>query len=115
MQESNTIVATVLSIQPRVSTTGGGITPDQIVLARCAQLEEELPEFLDREDGKKEIFKITNGLLSSLTTVLIQEMEKFNHLLLVMKNSLRDLRDAIHGYISMSELLDKMYLSFQNG
>ena len=70
---------------------------------------------LDRNDGKKEMFKTTNGLLPSLTTVLCQEIEKFNRLLGVMKNSLRDLKDAIHGFIVMSEQLDSMYLSLTNG
>jgi hypothetical protein len=42
-------------------------------------------------------------------------MEKFNRLLGVMRNSQRDLRDAIHGFIVMSENLDSMYLSLQNG
>lgn len=58
---------------------------------------------------------MSNGLLPSLTTVLCQEMEKFNRMLKVMRNSLNDLEKAIHGFIIMSETLDKMYLSLQNG
>lgn len=58
---------------------------------------------------------MTNGLLPSLTTVLVQEMEKFNRMLKVMRGSLADLEKAIHGFIVMSETLDKMYLSLQNG
>jgi dynein heavy chain, axonemal len=103
MQDSNTIVETVLAIQPRISSAGGGMTPDEVVLVRCAQLAEETPNALDRDEGKKEMFKTNNGLLPSLTTVLVQEMEKFNRLLSVMRNSLRDLKDAIHGFIVMSE------------
>jgi dynein heavy chain, axonemal len=105
----------VLAIQPRVSSTGGGMTPDEVVLARSTQLQGELPASLDRDEGKKEMFKTNNGLLPSLTTVLVQEIEKFNRLLGVMRNSLRDLKDAIHGFIVMSESLDSMYLSLQNG
>lgn len=41
-------------------------------------------------------------------------MEKFNRLLSVMRSSLKDLQNAIHGFIVMSEVLDMMYLSFQN-
>lgn len=76
---------------------------------------DELPALLDRDLGKKEQFKQTNGLLPSLTTVLVQEMEKFNRMLRIMRNSLSDLEKAIHGFISMSEVLDNMYLSLQNG
>jgi len=70
---------------------------------------------LDRATGKKELFKEKNGLLTSLTTVLLLEMEKFNRLLNVMKSSLIDLDKAIHGFIVMSETLDSMYVSLQNG
>jgi hypothetical protein len=38
-------------------------------------------------------------------------MEKFNRMLKVMRVSLLDLEKAIHGFIVMSEVLDKMYLS----
>lgn len=114
MNDSNKFVETVLSIQPRVTGGGGGLTPDEIVLARIAQLQEQTPEDLDRDEGKKEMFKATNGLLPSLTTVLLQEMEKFNRLLAVMRASLRDLKNAIFGFIVMSEVLDIMYLSLQN-
>ena len=70
-QESHTMVMTVLSIQPRVGGGGGGSTPEQIVLERIKQLQEQLPEQLVEENGKKEIFKLEKGLLPSLTTVLV--------------------------------------------
>lgn len=110
-QESDNTVATVLSIQSRIASGSGGMTPDQMVLAKVKQLLDELPEILDREIGKKEQFKQTNGLLPSLTTVLVQEMEKFNRMLKVMRGSLLDLEKAIHGFIVMSEVLDNMSLS----
>lgn len=57
---------------------------------------------------------MTNGLYPSLTTVLIQEIEKFNKMLKVMRTSLLDIEKAIHGFIVMSEILDEMFLCFQN-
>jgi dynein heavy chain len=59
-----------LGIQPRVAQVAGGLTTDQVVLARVKELLEGTPEYLERELGKKEQFKMTNGLLPSLTTVL---------------------------------------------
>jgi len=90
-QESDHIVDVILSIQPRVATAGGGLTPDEIVLLRAQEIAESIPDDLAREEGKKELFKIVNGLLPSLTVVLLQEMEKFNRLLRVMRKSLKDL------------------------
>lgn len=75
-----------------------------------------MPANLDRnEGGNKDLFKQQNGLLPSLTTVLVQEMEKFNRLLVVMRKSLDDLVQAIGGFIVMSSELDAMYLSLTNG
>jgi dynein heavy chain len=54
------------------------------------------------------------GIIASLSTVLIQEIEKFNRLLVKMKRSLTDIDLAIKGFIVMSDELDKMYLRIQN-
>jgi len=105
----------ILSIQPRVAGGGGGQTPEQIVLDRSRQILAEVPADLDRSDGLKDLFKATNNLLPSLTTVLLQEMEKFNRLLRTMRTSLKDLDQAIHGIIVMSSTLDSMFGSLQNG
>lgn len=90
------------------------MSTDDIVLAKQKELLETLPELLDMSTGKKEQFKMTAGLYPSLTTVLIQEIEKFNRMLKVMRTSLIDIDKAIHGMIVMSEVLDGMYLCFQN-
>jgi len=55
------------------------------------------------------------GLIPSLSTVLLQEMSRFNKLLHVMERSLHDIKKAIEGIIVMTEELDIMYVSFQNG
>jgi len=42
-------------------------------------------------------------------------MAKFNRLMNNMRQSLVDLDRAIDGFIVMSDVLDKMYVSLQNG
>lgn len=54
--ESNRIIATVLSIQPRLATAAGGMTPDEIVLEKAKDFLDQLPELLDQKDGLKELF-----------------------------------------------------------
>lgn len=115
-QESDILVDKVLSIQPRVTVQeDGALTPEQVVLERAHQLASMIPECLDRANGQKEQFKTQNNLLPSLTTVLVQEMDKFNLLLRTMKSTLEDLEKAIHGIMLMSSDLDSMFLSLQNG
>jgi len=58
--------------------------------------------------------KNAQGLIPSLSTVLVQELTKFNRLLKKMRQSLIDIDLAIKGFIVMSEELDSMYLRLQN-
>lgn len=91
------------------------MTPDQIVLEKAKDFLDNLPELLDMREGQKELFiKNAEGLIPSLSTVLSQEIEKFNRLLTAMKRSLIDIDLAINGFIVMSEVLDGMYLKFTN-
>jgi hypothetical protein len=45
-----------LSIQPRLATAAGGLTPDEIVLEKSKELLEKLPGILDKATGSKELF-----------------------------------------------------------
>lgn len=86
------------------------MTPDEIVLEKSRELLEGVPELLDKAEGKKELFHANaKGIIPSLSTVLLQEMDKFNRLLGVMKRSLADIDLAIQGFIVMSSTLDSMY------
>jgi len=65
------------------------MTPDEIVLEKSRELLAILPEVLDQKEGDKELFKVNEqGLIPSLSTVLVQEMTKFNRLIRKMKQSL---------------------------
>jgi len=98
-----------------VAAGAGGLTPDEIILERSKDILEQLPETLDKANGLAEIFKMNaHGILPSLTTVLIQEIEKFNRLLVAMRKSLVDLDLAIRGFIVMSSVLDSMYTAMTN-
>lgn len=109
------MIETILSIQPRVSGSAGGLTPDQIVLEKSKDFLDNLPELLLEAEGQKELFiKNAEGLIPSLSTVLVQELEKFNRLLVTMRRLLVDIDLAINGFIVMSETLDEMYLKFTN-
>jgi dynein heavy chain len=102
----------VLSIQPREVGGAGGMTPDEIVLEKSKELLDKLPAVLEKAEGNKDLFVAMNaqGIIASLSTVLLQEMEKFNRLLNKMKRSLTDIDLAIKGFIVMGDELDKMYL-----
>jgi dynein heavy chain len=52
--------------------------------------------------------------MPSLSIVLLQEMQKFNNLLKVLKKTLQLLKQAIQGLVTMSQDLDLMYVAFTN-
>jgi len=113
--ESLGLISTILSLQPRTSAGGGGMSSDEIVAALATSIQEEVPDILDEEEAGPTTFVIQpNGLLTSLAIVLTQEMVKFNRLLRRMTSTLADLKKAIKGEIVMSLDLDKMYTSSLN-
>lgn len=94
----------------------GGLTPDQ-------QVMELVEKFLDAESGVPDIISLLeihasliiedeNGLKPSLTTVLLQEVDRFNILLRIVRESLANLKKAIIGTVVMSQDLDEVYQSF---
>lgn len=109
------LIDTVLSIQPRLATTGGGLTPDEIVLNKAKEFMDALPPLLDKEESAKELWVLNSqGVIPSLSTVLVEEMTRFNILLKKMRSSLENLEMAINGFSVMTEELDLMYLAIQN-
>nr|XP_006813236.1 PREDICTED: dynein heavy chain 6, axonemal [Saccoglossus kowalevskii] len=114
-QETNALINTILDVQPRMATSGGGMTNDDIVNELATSILEKFPEKLDIEEANQEMFKPdAKGRANSLATVLIQEVERFNKLLRVIKTSLRTIIKAIKGLVVMSEQLESVYNSFLN-
>lgn len=109
--ESNYLLNTVLSIQSKSSMgSSNSQDNDKFVDAIAEKFKAELPELLTKEGSSKDLFKVNKlGLYASLTTYLMQEMERFNKLMIIMSKSLDELRDAIKGLAVMSEELDQMY------
>lgn len=111
--ESTNMITTMLSLQPRESGGGGGMSSDDIVLDLVAEIESQVPAILDKEMAGPNTFVVLDtGLISSLDTVLSQEMVKFNKLIRTMNSTLKELSRAIKGLVVMSLDLDKMYSAF---
>jgi dynein heavy chain len=113
-QETDNIIKTALSIQPRSGGAGAGRSPDEIAGDLAATIEAELPAVLDHEEAGSTTFVYKGEHMDSLATVLMQEMARFNKLLVVMAGSLADLQRAIRGEVLMSDELDKMFTALIN-
>ena len=114
--ETSRVIDVVLSIQPRVSSSGGGdvMTPEEMVDAAAEDIQNRMPEDLDPELCAVGLFDRDpeTGQMDSLSTVLIQEIDRFNLMLGVLRRSLVLLRRAIKGLIVMSADLEEMFNAF---
>jgi dynein heavy chain len=112
-KESNDVLQTIIDLQPRGGGGGGGVSTDDVVLGLAKDLQGRLPTKLTKDGGHPDTFAITDaGIMNSLGTFLIQEIDQFNRLLKVMGRSLKDLIDAINGDVVMSAVGEAMYTSF---
>ncbi|KAF6103026.1 dynein axonemal heavy chain 6 [Phyllostomus discolor] len=114
-KETNTLINTILEVQPRSSSGGEGKSNDEIVQELVASVRTRVPEILEMESASESLFiKDSQGRLNSLTTVLGQEVDRFNNLLKLIHTSLETLDKAIAGLVVMSEEMEKVYNSFLN-
>jgi dynein heavy chain len=68
------------------------LTPDEIVKNKAREFTEGLPQLLTREESAKELWVLNSqGVIPSLSTVLVEEVTRFNILLTKMRSSLDEL------------------------
>ncbi|KAK5899926.1 hypothetical protein CesoFtcFv8_009352 [Champsocephalus esox] len=114
-QETMTLISTILDVNPRSSACAGAKSNDDIVCELAESILAKLPDLLEMDEAVETLFiRDENGRLNSLTTVLGQEVDRFNNLLRVLKLSLVTLKKAIAGLVVMSEEMDCIYTSFLN-
>ena len=111
-QETDIILITTLSIQPRTVESSSGKSNDDIVSESIARIEEIIPADLNKELARSQ--SESSEVLDSLTIVLLQETDRFNRLLQVIRRSLKNLKSAIRGEVVMSQELDFTYSSLLN-
>lgn len=112
LQETNSLLDAIISIQPRVSSGGGGsASTDAIVAGLCDDILQQMPPDLSLDEAAPGLFdrSSSDGKLNSLSVVLGQEVERFKRLSGVMRSSLAQLQAAIKGLVVMSESLEAAY------
>ena len=57
-QETNNLISTILEVQPRMASTGGGKTNDEIVYDLAESILQKIPEKLDLDMALPEIFEV---------------------------------------------------------
>lgn len=108
---SQKMLDTVLSIQPKDSSSGGGETREEAVKRLADDLLSKLPDSYDRNKVKAALQK--QGALKPVNIFLGQEVDRIQSVLKVCRQDLKDLKLAIDGTIIMSsrlqDTLDALY------
>lgn len=94
----------ILALQPRVSS-GGGVSRESLIEHQARSIEERLPPLFEVE-----AISIRYPVMyeESMNTVLVQEVQRYNALLGVMKSTLPNLQKALKGLVVMSAELETM-------
>ena len=110
-KESQKMLETIMSIQPKDSNTGSGETREDAVKRMANELLAKLPEDFDKNKTKVMLQK--QGSLKPLSIFLGQEVDRMQAVMSVVRSTLNDLKLAIDGTIIMSaqlqNALDAMY------
>lgn len=110
MEETKTLLGTILALQP-VVVTEGAKSREEVVEALIVQLKEQCPEPLNLKKIKD---KHRLDAKNPLRTVLLQEIDRYNVLLTTIHRSLEELRKGIRGEVVISQTLERMFESLFN-
>lgn len=101
----------ILEMQTSDGGGGGGINREEIITNISDEIQTKtLPELFDEYNIRKSF-----DVPSPTQVVLLQELERYNKLIVKMKTSIVDLKRALNGEIGMSAELDTLGSSFFNG
>ncbi|CCW64140.1 unnamed protein product [Phytomonas sp. EM1] len=118
-------LAAVLSVQPRTKSStaaaasslpsspsfaaGGGGSPEARTLALVMELKRRLPAPIEKARAHPSTYRVAEGgTITSLGTVVSQEVDVFNSLVKMLERSLTELQRGIKGEVVMSSELDEM-------
>jgi dynein heavy chain len=120
--ETYSLFESLLGLMPRGGAGGGGGSgSDKILEALATDMLDRMPvqsEFFAhglpfRVDDVRELYPTM--YTESMNTVLTQELLRFNNVIVLIRSSLKQLRDAVRGVVVMSSELERTSISFLNG
>ncbi|NXY40890.1 DYH5 protein, partial [Ceuthmochares aereus] len=108
---ANETLNTIMSIQPKDSSAGGGESREAVVQRLADEMLEKLPPDYNPHEVKAQLQKM--GAIQPINIFLRQEIDHMQHVISRVRATLTDLKLAIDGTIIMSEelqdTLDSMY------
>jgi len=106
-EDTNVLFQTILALLPR-SSAGAGKSREQTLSESAASILERLPQPWEVESVQK---KYPTDYAESFNTVVVQEVIRYNRLLVTVRATLEDLIKALKGELVMSDELEALAAS----
>ena len=100
----------LVEMQPRTGTSGTGMSREEYIGNVANDVRDRIPDPFDLAVLRKEV-----GTPTPVQVVLLQELERWNLVIHVMRTSLKDLSRALAGEIGFSSSLEALANSLYNG
>jgi dynein heavy chain len=112
----------LISLQPRRAGSGEGMSREDYIAMTAKDIFSKIP-IQSMDVGSYDLLQIRvllegkneSGIITPCQVVLMQELERWNGLVLRMASTLQDLQKALVGEIGMSDQLDQLGDSLYNG
>ncbi|XP_017780151.1 PREDICTED: dynein heavy chain 6, axonemal [Nicrophorus vespilloides] len=115
VKETQSLINTIMESQPRTSGGGEEISTDDVVYELAETVITTILPKIKMDDANAKMFvRDDKGRFPSLTTVLKQEVDRFNKMLKMIHTSMESLQKAIKGLVLMSDALEEVYTAFSN-
>jgi dynein heavy chain len=111
-REAKQLMDAVLATQPRESSGSSGADPKTIVLNMAADIYARMPQPYNTEDVMAK-YPITYE--NSMNTVLLQELIRYNRLIVIVRKAMSEVQKAIKGEVVMSAELETVYNAMYDG
>ncbi|XP_055843876.1 dynein axonemal heavy chain 6 [Episyrphus balteatus] len=114
-KETDFFISTLLLGQPKAAGDEGQSADNETCLEVIQKIKDVLVTQISRENMHPTLSVLDDkGQIPSLTTVLIQESDRYNVFLKIVHDSLNNLNKAIKGLVVMSEALEEVFWSLLN-
>jgi dynein heavy chain len=111
IMDANSLLSDILSLQPLLDDTTEGTSKEESVLNMISELAESLPTRISLSEVKHK-HKKDEG---PLKVVLIQEIQRYNTLLVLLEKQFKQLEQGIQGKVLISPELEIVMSSLSEG
>ncbi|TPX54258.1 hypothetical protein SeMB42_g00367 [Synchytrium endobioticum] len=101
--ETYSLFDTLVALMPKSSSSASGKTREQFLMELAISIQNKIPAPFNEDEVLR---KYPNDYKESMSTVLVQEVIRYNRLLSALHSSLAEVRKALVGLVVMSEALE---------